>query len=206
MHDDSVNGTVFVVDTMARLPDIESARMSEHDAGAGAAPDRGNKITALFGLKGDAWMRHANPASVWTRFAVLPLLALAIWARDWIGWWCLVPVVLLMVWLVINPRFFDPPASTKHWASKSVFGERIWTESDHATLPVEFRSRVPAVAQAYQVIGLAAMVYGLIVLNVIAAVGGLIITEGGKLWYLDRMVLLYEVAKISDRTWVSWEY
>ena len=34
-------------------------------------------VTKLFGLEGDRWLRHANPVSVWTRFAVLPLLALA---------------------------------------------------------------------------------------------------------------------------------
>ena len=32
------------------------------------------RVASLFGLKGDSWMRHANPWSVWTRFAVLPLL------------------------------------------------------------------------------------------------------------------------------------
>jgi hypothetical protein len=42
-------------------------------------------VTKLFGLEGDAWMRHANPVSVWTRFAVLPLGALAVWSRQWIG-------------------------------------------------------------------------------------------------------------------------
>jgi hypothetical protein len=47
------------------------------------------KIAKAFGLDGENWMRHANPVSVWTRFAVLPLLAAAIWSRDWIGWWCL---------------------------------------------------------------------------------------------------------------------
>jgi hypothetical protein len=36
------------------------------------------KIAKLFGLQGEAWMRHANPVSVWTRFAVLPLLAVSI--------------------------------------------------------------------------------------------------------------------------------
>ena len=34
------------------------------------------RVASLFGLKGDSWMRHANPWSVWTRFAVLPLLIL----------------------------------------------------------------------------------------------------------------------------------
>ena len=50
------------------------------------SPSTGNaKIAKLFGLEGESWMRHANPASVWTRFSVVSILALAIWSRDWIG-------------------------------------------------------------------------------------------------------------------------
>ena len=165
-----------------------------------------SKIPALFGLKGDTWMRHSNPASVWTRFAVLPLLALAIWSRDWIGWWCLVPIALLIVWLVINPLFFDRPASTKHWASKSVLGERIWTETDRAALPEEFQSKVPSLAQAYQVVGLLIMIYGLVVLDAVATVSGVLITQGGKVWYLDRMVLIFEAMKKRNPEFAAWEY
>ena len=32
------------------------------------------------------WARHSNPWSVWTRVPILPLLALSIFARAWIGW------------------------------------------------------------------------------------------------------------------------
>jgi hypothetical protein len=151
-------------------------------------------------------MRHANPMSVWTRFAVLPLLTLAVWSRDWIGWWCLVPIVLLVVWLVVNPLFFHPPTSTKHWASASVFGERIWSESERGSLPPEFRSAAPGIAQAYQVIGLGFLVYGLIVFDLGVTICGLLIVEGGKLWYLDRMVLLYGAVKQRDPVAASWEY
>lgn len=59
-----------------------------------AAPTSEQRVAKLFGLQGDTWTRHANPVSVATRFAVLPLLALSVWSRDRIGWWCLVPVVL----------------------------------------------------------------------------------------------------------------
>ena len=53
-------------------------------AGADAASST-NRVARVFGLSGQSWMRHANPASVWTRFAVLPLLMLSVWSRDWIG-------------------------------------------------------------------------------------------------------------------------
>src|SRR5215218_4741490 len=110
-------------------------------------------VTRLFGLEGDRWLRHANPVSVWTRFAVLPLLALAIWSREWIGWWSLAAVALVLVFMMVNPLLFPPPRSTRNWASKGVFGERgggkdrkstrlnsshtvIYTLSLHDALPI----------------------------------------------------------------------
>jgi hypothetical protein len=40
------------------------------------------KIAAAFQMGDEAWLRHANPWSGWTRFAtVLPLLSLAVWSR-----------------------------------------------------------------------------------------------------------------------------
>ena len=43
-------------------------------------------------MSDDSWMRHANPWSVWTRYAAFPVLIAAIWSRVWIGWWALLPV------------------------------------------------------------------------------------------------------------------
>lgn len=164
------------------------------------------KLARLFGLEGEAWMHHANPLSVWTRFTVLPLLALAIWSRDWIGWWSLVPIALSVVWMIVNPRLFAPPRSTRNWASKAVFGERVWAEGDRATFPPQFRSPVVVVSQAYQSLGLLPLVYGLVVLDPIAAACGLAIVQGGKLWFLDRMVLLFEDVKSGDPQYAAWEY
>jgi hypothetical protein len=166
---------------------------------------RGNRVTRAFGLKGEAWMRHANPASVWTRFAVLPLLALAIWSRDWIGWWCLIPIALSIVWLVVNPLVFKEPRSTKYWVSKSVFGERIWTEGDRSSFPAEFRSSVPTVSTVIQLIGIALLTYGLVVLDPVATVAGIVIAQVAKLWFLDRMVLLYDAMKRTNPEYAAWE-
>jgi hypothetical protein len=163
-------------------------------------------IAKLFGLKGEAWMRHANPASVWTRFAAVPLLALAVWSRDWIGWWCLIPIAALVVWLFVNPLFFDVPASTRSWVSRSVFGERIWSERDRNDLPPAFRSQVPTVAQVIQTLAAIQLVYGLVVFDAVATVSGVVFMQAAKCWYLDRMVLLFEAVKQSDPEVAAWEY
>ena len=177
----------------------------EHDAKSKDS-NRGNRVTRAFGLKGDAWMRHSNPVSVWTRFAVLPLLALAIWSRDWIGWWCLIPIGLLLAWTAINPLFFKKPSSTKNWASKAVFGERVWTEGTRSSFPPEFLSRVPTGTTVFQVVGVILLAYGLIVLDPVATVTGVLVTQLAKLWFLDRMVLLFEAMKSRNSEYARWEY
>src|SRR3954471_21984127 len=76
-----------------------------------APPSTGDRrIAKLFGLEGENWMRHANPASVWTRFTVLSILSLAIWSRDWIGAWSLLGVGLAIAWMFVNPLLFKARA------------------------------------------------------------------------------------------------
>src|SRR5829696_1843217 len=163
-------------------------------------------VNKLFGLEGDRWMRHANPVSVWTRFAVLPLLALAVWSREWIGWWSLAAVALALVFMMVNPLLFPPPRSTRNWASKGVFGERIWTERGTVELPPQFRSKVLSVTYAIQVVGLAVLVYGLVELDLLAVVSGLVILQTAKAWFIDRMVLLFEHMKGANPEYAAWEY
>ena len=164
------------------------------------------RVASLFGLKGDSWMRHANPWSVWTRFAVLPLLILAVWSRDWIGWWSLAAVALALVFMMVNPLLFPPPRSTGTWASKGVFGERIWTERGTVELPRQFvTSKVPAVSTAIQVAGVALLAYGLVKLDLLTVVAGLVLAQTAKAWYLDRMVLLYEDMKARNPEYAAWE-
>lgn len=166
-----------------------------------------NKVAKLFGLTGENWLRHANPWSVWTRFAVVPLLAISIWSRDWIGWWSLVPVALSLIFMMVNPLLFPPPRSTRNWASKGVFGERIWSERSQVAIPAQFAdSRVPTVTYAIQTIGLAVLAWGLIQLDVIYTVAGLVILQTAKAWFIDRMVLLFDDMKARSPEYATWEY
>ncbi len=70
--------------------------------------------------------RHANPWSVWTRYGALPILIAAIWSHVWVEWWSLIPILMTVLWIWLNPRVFPRPISTKNWASKAVLGERVW--------------------------------------------------------------------------------
>ncbi len=149
------------------------------------------KMAAAFGLEGDGWQRHANPWSVYTRIPIPVALVAAIWTYAWIGWWSLIPVAVVCLWLVINPTVFPVPASVDHWASRAVLGETFW--ANRKEVPVPARHRVaPNVLIAISTSGLPFIVWGLIALDVWIVLFGLALQMGGKNWFLDRMALLYD--------------
>ncbi|MEM6762814.1 MAG: DUF6653 family protein [Pseudomonadota bacterium] len=147
-----------------------------------------------------AWRRHANPWSVLTRIPILPLLAAAIYARVWIGWWCLLPVGLLIAWTFINPRAFPAPARLDSWASRGVMGERIWLARREDPIP-KHHERAAAVLGALSGLGLPVAAYGLLVLDPWATAAGVILTTGAKMWFVDRMVWLYD--EVGDGRFTS---
>jgi hypothetical protein len=149
------------------------------------------RIARAFGLEGDAWQRHANPWSVYTRIPIPPLLVGAIWSRTRIGRWSLVPIGLVCAWTAVNPRAFPPPRSLDHWASKAVLGETYWAERKE--IPVPPRHRIaPNVLGAVSALGVVPVVRGLVVRNGWMVLCGLAVQTAGKLWFLDRMALLHD--------------
>jgi hypothetical protein len=163
------------------------------------------RLANVFGLKGqDAWRRHANPWSVYTRIPIPALLVAAIWSRTWIGWWSLLPIAVCLIWTVVNPRTFSPPRTLDSWASRSVMGETLWAERKSTPLPSRHRT-APVVLGALSAAGLPFLIWGLVVLDPWLTLFGLAIQMLGKLWFLDRMALLYDdvssrAAPIPPRT------
>ena len=136
------------------------------------------------------WQRHANPWSGWTRMTVLPLFALAIWSRVWIGPWSLALIGLCLVWVWLNPRAFRKPTHLKSWMSQGVLGERIWLA--RKTTPVPKHHRV--LPNVLNIAGLPFVVLlgtGLYQLQVGLTVTSLLFLILLKLWFLDRMVWLF---------------
>ena len=162
-------------------------------------------IAKFFKMTDDVWARHANPWSLWTRYSTMPILALAVWSRVWIGWWAVLPVVAALVWVYINPRIFRKPKTTQSWTSKSVLGERVWL--NRKTVPVpRHHYKIINFLTAVSSVGAITCVYGLIVLSVWPTVFGIVLVFLGKTWFLDRMAWLYEEMKDNNPEYRSWLY
>ena len=165
--------------------------------------DYGKAAARIFAMDEATWARHASPWSVWTRVSTLPVLVLAFWSRTWLGWWCLVPIALVLVWVWLNPRLFPPPRTTESWASKATFGERVWL--NRARVPIPDHHRIAAhVLSALSAVGVALVIWGLVDLAIWPTVSGTAIAYIGKLWFCDRMVWLYEDMKDSHAEYREW--
>lgn len=162
-------------------------------------------IANLFKMDETTWSRHANPWSVGTRFTVLPLLILSIWSRVWWGWFCLLLIAIALFWTWFNPRIFSKPKSTNNWASKGVFGERIWLNRDKIPVP-QHHQRVPNLLNLISATGLPFLVIGLVNLEIYPTLLGYILITLGKLWFIDRMIWLYQDMKDNHAEYSSWLY
>jgi hypothetical protein len=149
------------------------------------------RVARAFGLDGDVWQRHANPWSVYTRIPIPPLLAGAVWTRTWIGRRSLAPVAVVCAWTALNPRAFPPPRTLDHWASKAVLGETRWAQRKQVPVPPRHRA-APNVLGVVSALGVPFVARGLVVRNGWMTVFGLAVQMAGKLWFLDRMAILYD--------------
>jgi hypothetical protein len=150
-----------------------------------------------------SWQRHANPLSVYTRYTALPMLAAAVWSRVWLGWWSLLPIALAILWVWLNPRLFPIPAGTRSWASRSVLGERVWLNRKAVPIPPEHARAAMLLSIGNGLVSLV-VIYGLVVLDLIATLGGILLVIIVKSWFLDRMVWLFEVMAARHPPYAAW--
>ena len=116
--------------------------------------------------------------------------------RVWIGWWALIPIGLLLIWTIVNPRVFPPPKSFGSWAARGVLGESYWAARKEAAVPPRHR-RAPVLLTAVSALGFPFWVWGLVSLDPWLTAFGLVIQMGAKLWFFDRMALLYDEVACS---------
>ena len=131
-----------------------------------------------------------QPWSVYTRFATIPPLLVAIWSRAWVGVWCLVPIALVVCWRWLNPRVFAPVVKPVAWASKGIYGERIWARH-RAAVPARHRTAFRLIAVP-GLVGIVLTGWGLLALEVWPTVFGATLVVLAQLWRIDRLVWMYE--------------
>ena len=164
-----------------------------------------SRIAGLFSMSDETWERHANPWSVWTRFTVLPILVLAIWSRAWIGFWAWGLIAIAIAWAWINPRIFSKPPSTNNWASKAVLGERVWMNRKGLPVP-EHHRLAPNLLSLLSGVGSLFLIWGLWRLQAWPTMFGAVLIYAGKVWFLDRMVWLYEDMRTTTEEYSRWLY
>lgn len=164
------------------------------------------KIAKVFNLTPENWLKHSNPWSVYTRYSVLPIIVLAFWSRIWIGWWCLIPGILSLLWMFFNPIFFKKPKSTKNWASRAVMGERVFLNRDNIDIPEIHKTPLYKILNTVSFIGMVLAIWATVNYSVWGAILGVALAYLGKSWYLDRMVWLFDQMKGNNETYKSWDY
>ena len=169
------------------------------------AMDFEKRIAVIFKMDDETWSRHANPWSVWTRFIILPVLALVIWSRAWLGWYSLIPIGAVLIWTWLNPRAFNKPKTTKHWSSKAVLGERVWIKRKDLPVP-QHHLKAILVLNILTASGVPFLIWGLYTLRLWPTVLGVLLVYLGKMWFLDRMVWLFEDMKNASPEYQSWLY
>lgn len=158
----------------------------------------------LMAMDETTWAKHANPLSVYSRMSVLPLMSLAVVSRVWLGWYALVLVALTMIWVWRNPRAFGPPETTDSWAAQGTFGERIFL--NRAKIPVpQHHTRWAIGLGILSGFGAVPWIYGLWSLDTGMILFGLALMIGGKLWFVDRMVWLYQDMKVVSPIYSGWQ-
>ena len=161
-------------------------------------------ISKIFGLHDEEWLNHANPISVWTRFIILPFFVVSIWSRIWIGWFSLIPIFILLIWTFINPKFFKKPRTTNTWSAKCVLGEKILANRNKIPVPKQLII-VKNILTIIQSIGGIFLIYGLYELHFWTTLVGITLIYMGKMWFLDRMVWLFDEMK-EHPEYKSWLY
>ena len=158
----------------------------------------------LMGMNPMAWARHANPWSVYSRFAGSVFVFFAAWSLHWIGWWSLAPIAVAVLWTWLNPKLFSPPATASSWAARGVLGERAFLNRQQVAIPAE-HVQVAWVATGFSGAFLAIGIYGLVVEDFWAAFTGWHAAVLSKIWFVDRMVWLWEEVKDKHPLYAAWD-
>ena len=101
-----------------------------------------------------------------------------------------------IVWILINPTLFSKPKDFNSWAARAVLGERMFMKRKENPISAE-HSKVIVILNVLQSCGALVLIYGLWALDLGLTIHGMVYVYMAKMWFLDRMVWLYEATDIA---------
>jgi hypothetical protein len=132
-------------------------------------------------LSEQAWTRHSNPWSGWTRVLTMPALAFGLYSHNA---WVFGGVVL---WAIVNPLVFPPPKRVDNWMSKGVLGEQLYYQDGK-----KFKKDLPTALALLNVPVFAYFMYAGWQQQLIPMILSGLLVMTIKFWFIDRMVFSYE--------------
>ena len=123
----------------------------------------------------------------------IPLIIISVWSRVWIGWWSVLFVAFVALWLWLNPRLFSAARDDSRWMSRGVFGEKLWAERGKLARGY-ISPLLPILWNVVAGIGALAMIVGLYRLDLVSTLVGGLVAFAAKTAFIGQMVILYDRA------------
>jgi len=131
-------------------------------------------------MKEQTWQRHSNPWSGWSRMLGYWGLLFAVYQHSWLG------LAAVILFLIFNPKLFPAPKTQNAWMSKAVLGERLYTKSGI------LKKDLPTLLNFLNLPFFIASIYFAYTQDIGGTVASGLLSTTYKLWFLDRMVTLYD--------------
>lgn len=163
------------------------------------------QLAVLFKMDNNTWALHANPWSVYTRYATLPPDVFVIYFRTAMGhaFWPLIAALSVSLWH--NPRAFPKPTTTKSWASRAVLGERVLLNKERCPIPDPYARDARKLAHMAGVSKIP-LIDGLIYCDPFFTRAGLLLVNVFKTLFLNRMTHLYQDMANKNPMYRTWLY
>lgn len=158
----------------------------------------------LMSMDESAWQKHASPLSVYSRFTIVPLFTATLALREVLGWWTLLILLLVSFWTWLNPRIFKAPKKTNNWASMGTFGERIYLNRHNENRIPFHHLQMCRNIMALQIIGVPFWIYSIYTMSLGFMILSMLWLMFTKMWFVDRMVWVYQDMKESNPVYQSW--
>ena len=146
---------------------------------------------------------EAHPASVWIKFAAVPLLLGAVWSHTTIGLWCLVLLAGVVGLMLGVPLSLKKPKGQPGWAMRSALGENLFLIRKDVGIP-ENSVFIPKFLMSFATSTLIGAVLAAYLHRLEAMLLLAVISMAAKAWFQHRMAELFSEQAETHPELLTW--